>query len=426
MLRAILSFQFPPLQPLRSSSTLLSFTARKSIRESLYENLWEKDQFSSLNNTEGVKECDVWNGDAVAFEECRRFSRLVDDAAKKLQKKITSLESQKCKIDNVDSVAARAQLLVSNLHLFKSNVKSAVVIDWENDGKEIELELNTKKYESAQKEADALFSIVRRLRRGSERVNIILDEEARNARILNESKVDLELIMGDAYSRFDVNRFYVVKQRLLDSRLVNLKHDSTSIKVNNGFTKKNSSNIGQRRNREKTLSKIRKLKSPAGNTVLVGKNCRGNEMLSLSIARDTDVWMHARSSPGAHVLIRNRGGNKQTTITQDCLNFGANLAIFYSDLRNEEKAMVTAAKPKHITKPKNAKLGAVKLREEWKTLVGRPLLVPDYLKEIREESGQSDEYHITDKAKNQKRTRIATEDERAKRKQQVKERKKKN
>ena len=118
--------------------------------------------------------------------------------------------------------------------------------------------------------------------------------------------------------------------------------------------------------------------------------------------------------PGAHVVIQNRRGSPKPT--DACLQFGANLAIFYSDLRNEVKAEVTAAEPKHIQKPRGAPLGAVKIREEWKTFVGRPDDVPDVLKEARDQSGQSNyEYRNVDKAKHRRKTKQAALDDQAKR-----------
>jgi hypothetical protein len=68
-------------------------------------------------------------------------------------------------------------------------------------------------------------------------------------------------------------------------------------------------------------------------------------------------------------------------------------------------------------------LGAVKLREEWKTFVGRPDRVPDELKDAREGSGQTDEYHMSDKAKHRRKTKQVAEEDRIKRKQQQRERK---
>jgi hypothetical protein len=107
--------------------------------------------------------------------------------------------------------------------------------------------------------------------------------------------------------------------------------------------------------------------------------------------------------------MNRRGGPK---VTEECLQFAADLAIFYSDFRNENRAEVTAVEPKHILKPRGAPLGAVKIREEWKTLVGRPDFVPDDLKEARDQSGTMDEYHLHDKAIHRRRTREAAEEDR--------------
>jgi hypothetical protein len=159
---------------------------------------------------------------------------------------------------------------------------------------------------------------------------------------------------------------------------------------------------------------VRKLTSPAGCTVWVGRNRRGNEYLSFQVARGSDVWMHARGSPGAHVVLQNRRGS-QVEPTEACWQFCADLAIFYSDSRTERKAPVTAAEPKHIQKPRGAPLGAVKLREELQILMGCPDDVPEELKLARGESGLTDEFRSKDKAKHRKRTKAVAKQNQSKR-----------
>lgn len=120
-------------------------------------------------------------------------------------------------------------------------------------------------------------------------------------------------------------------------------------------------------------------------------------------------------------MIQNRRGGPSPTA--ECIQFAADLTIFYSDFRNEKKAPVTAAEPKHLQKPRGAPLGAIKVRQEWKTFVGFPEQVPDELKIAREESGQSDDYRSTDKAKHRRRTKQVSQEERAKRKKAIKDKK---
>ena len=138
---------------------------------------------------------------------------------------------------------------------------------------------------------------------------------------------------------------------------------------------------------------------------MVGRNRRGNEYLSLSAARGSDLWLHARGTPGAHVLIPQRRGSPAAT--PECLQLAANVAVFYSDARSERRADVTVASPKHIIKPRNAPLGAVQLRQEERVVVGFPSDVPDDLRLARDESGQNEEYRARDKSKNRKKTMTA-------------------
>jgi len=358
---------------------------------------------------------------AALLEDCRTWTKAVDKAVKALGKKRKSLESEMEKAEGAEKTAARAQLLVSNLYLFQEGVEKAIVNDWENDGKEVELALDTKNYNSASEEADALFSLVRKLKRGSKIVADLLEETDAAWEILSEAKLDLE--SADLDTGIDEGRLEIVKERLIrTSRVTKFQMPTADDGAGNNSKKRGGQNESKRKPVVGSpASNVRKLVSPGGCIVLVGRNRRGNEYLSMTVARGNDIWMHSRGCPGAHVIIQNRRGSPPPT--DACLQFGADLAIFYSDLRNENKAEVTAAEPKHIQKPRGAPLGAVKLREEWKTFVGFPDQVPEELKEAREESGQTDEYHMFDKAKHRRRTKQVAEEDRAKRRQQQRERK---
>jgi predicted ribosome quality control (RQC) complex YloA/Tae2 family protein len=286
---------------------------------------------------------------------------------------------------------------------------------------EVELILDAQ-YDSASAEADALFARARKLKRGSKVVSDLLEQTADAWNLLQEAQVDLQSAL-DA-NEVDHGRLALVQDRLTRSfRATNFRIPSET-DSRSSATSSSSSNTSRRQSKPEIgtpTSNIRKLQSPGGCTVLVGRNRRGNENLSLAIARGQDIWMHSRGCPGAHVLIQNRRGGP--TPTDECLQFAADLAIFYSDLRSENKAPVTAAEPKHLSKPRGAPLGAIKIREEWKTFVGRPDQVPEELKVAREESGQSNEYRSSDKAKHRRRTKQVAEEEKAKRKKALREKK---
>ena len=131
----------------------------------------------------------------------------------------------------------------------------------------------------------------------------------------------------------------------------------------------------------------------------------------------------SRGCPGAHVVLQQRRGSPPAT--DACIQFAADLAIFYSDARGERSFDVTSAEPKHLLKPRGAPLGAVKLREESKIYTGYPDQVSDELKQARDESGQEELFRFADKSKHRKRTKLAAKQQQEKNRARIKEKKKK-
>ena len=410
---------------LRTGNVLYSSSASSTSNGSS-KTTWEEDDDDNDEDEHDDDEIvdDDENSSMTAGEEDEEdlmnefesWSKALNAAVKALEKKRNSLEQELEKAKGIEGTVARAQLLVSNLYMFPKGVTSANVQDWENDGQDVVLELNTNKYNSASEEADALFAKARKLKRGSQVVKDLLETTDLGWDLLSDAKADLDsALIGE--NEIDKGRLAVVQDRLIrSSRTTNFQAPSSD----DGDASKGSQKRKQKQNKRGSkaeigtpASNIRKLISPGGCIVLVGRNRRGNEHLSLTVARGNDIWMHSRGCPGAHVVIQNRRGSPKPT--DACLQFCADLAIFYSDLRNEVRAEVTAAEPKHIQKPRGAPLGAVKVREEWKTFVGRPDMVPEMLKEARDQSGQSNyEYRTVDKAKHRRKNKQVATEERAK------------
>ena len=341
-------------------------------------------------------------GSDSLINEYDAWSEAVNKTFGALKKKRGSLQKELDKVEKMEGTIARAQLLTSNLYMFTPGVSTAIVQDWENGGKEIELALDPA-YDSASAEADALFQQARKLKRGSQIISDLLKEVSEALNSIHELQMDLESALSEDHAHVDEDRLRWVQDRLLrTSKAINFHPPSDKDLTGKSTAKK-------RQSRKPELgtpaSNIRKLKSPAGCAILVGRNRRGNEYLTFNIARGPDVWMHARGSPGAHVLIvQRRGGGLQAT--DECFQLAANLAAFYSDARSERKAAVTVAEPKHLLKPRGAPLGAVKLREELEVWTGYPEGVPENLKEAREASGLSVEYRAANKAQFRKRNKL--------------------
>eukprot|EP00521_Asterionellopsis_glacialis_P018356 CAMPEP_0195306198 /NCGR_PEP_ID=MMETSP0707-20130614/37078_1 /TAXON_ID=33640 /ORGANISM="Asterionellopsis glacialis, Strain CCMP134" /LENGTH=396 /DNA_ID=CAMNT_0040370409 /DNA_START=169 /DNA_END=1359 /DNA_ORIENTATION=- len=358
--------------------------------------------WSSSSSEEIIVHDQQQNEENGLEDEHQSWARALKKAIKALTKKQSSLESEWNKAQGVEATMARAQLIVNNLYVFQPGMKTATVQDWENGGVEVEVVLDSQ-YESANAEADALFAQARKLKRGTQVVTKLLEETSDAMELLQDAKLDLESAASS--DTIDEGRLRLVQERLQrTAKVTNFNVPKTESSSSMTVERKQSS---KKRNANEKLgtpaSNVRKLLAPeSGCPILVGRNRRGNEYLTFNVAKGDDIWMHARGCPGAHVVVQVRRGGPQPT--DDCLQLAANLAAFYSDARNEQKAQVMAAEPKHLLKPRGAPLGAVKTREELQSFVGRPDDVPDSLKLARDKSGLSDEYHVKDKAKHRKRT----------------------
>ena len=342
------------------------------------------------------------------------LKKAVQSALDRLSKKTASLERELAKARSLEETVKRANLIVSNLYRLPPGTASAEVDYWENGGEILQLVLNTKEYDSAQEESDALFAIARKMKRGSKVVEELIQSSLDGEQVLKEAMLELDAlaILDDTNS--DERTLLSIQERLERS---SKKTGFQSPNVDESTEKAHGRNKASNTVNDKVGKgpNPRKLLSPSGHRVLVGRNRRDNEAICFQLSKPTDIWMHSRGCPGAHVLLCVRRGGPE--VKDEDLQFAANLAAFYSDARTERQAAITTAEPKHITKPRGAPLGAVSLRQEGKTILGRPDDVSDDLKDARERSGAAwDEtgyLKLGTRVKNKKKT-AAVEKERDK------------
>ena len=95
--------------------------------------------------------------------------------------------------------------------------------------------------------------------------------------------------------------------------------------------------------------------SSDGFTILVGKNNKQNDYLTLRIADPEDIWMHTKNIPGSHVIIKCAGKE----VPNETLYQAAMLAAFYSKGRMSSQVPVDYTMKKLVKKPSGSKPGMV-------------------------------------------------------------------
>jgi predicted ribosome quality control (RQC) complex YloA/Tae2 family protein len=104
--------------------------------------------------------------------------------------------------------------------------------------------------------------------------------------------------------------------------------------------------------------------------ILVGRNNRQNDYLTMKLARPDDLWLHVKEIHGSHVIIKNP---LNLEIPDTVLEQAAALAAYYSKARESSKVPVDYTLKKHVRKPKGAKPGMV-IYDNQKTIIIEPKL----------------------------------------------------
>lgn len=99
----------------------------------------------------------------------------------------------------------------------------------------------------------------------------------------------------------------------------------------------------------------RRFRSPDGFSILVGRNNRQNDALTLRLARPDDLWLHCKEIPGSHVIIRTEG----TAPPESTVLAAAGLAAYYSRARQSSSVPVDYTLCRHVRKPRGARPGMV-------------------------------------------------------------------
>lgn len=120
-------------------------------------------------------------------------------------------------------------------------------------------------------------------------------------------------------------------------------------------------------------SPFRRFTSTDGLPIFVGRNARENDELTFGLARSDDLWLHARGTPGSHVVVRMKKG---TDPPPETLRDAATLALLYSDLKRSGKGEVIYTRRKWVKKATGRAPGAVIITREKSIVVSldRPRL----------------------------------------------------
>ena len=124
---------------------------------------------------------------------------------------------------------------------------------------------------------------------------------------------------------------------------------------------------GKKNQKQPALSAPLKFRTSDGFTVLVGRNNRQNDKLTMKDANNNDIWFHTKNIPGSHTVLVTDG----KAPTETAMEEAAVLAAQHSRAKDSAQVPVDYTQIRYVSKPQGAKPGMV-IYVQYKTVYVDP------------------------------------------------------
>ena len=283
------------------------------------------------------------------FERCKRKSALLQ------QELLTSEDASRYRL--------QAELLLAYQHEVKQGQSNAVLQNlFENEAHPSEVTIPLDPRYDAVGNANRLFHKYHKLRRA---LALVPDQIEKNT----AEQATVEQLLADLMLADTPAEVALVKAEIQNAGYI--RGAKTSGSVITGQRKQSHKSRGGKQKKARPISPgggvPLHIQSRDGYTILVGKNSRQNEEVTFHQASASDIWLHARGVPGAHVIVKAGGRD----IPQSTIEHAASLAAYYSQARGSTSVPVVYTLQRHVRHMKGGGPGMV-IYEREKTLYAEP------------------------------------------------------
>ena len=278
--------------------------------------------------------------------------RAVRRARDRQQKKLALQTQELKKSENMEALRREAELLQANLYRVRRGDRSLSCEDYyEADCPTVCIALDPLK--TPQQNLSARFRDYRKAKGAREHLTELTAEGAKQLDYLNSVLEELE--------RAETER---------DLEEIRSELEGTGLLQAHRNARKGSQKAEREARRKKTAKKPGRLsdplrfQTPDGMEVLVGRNNLQNDLLTTSLARRTDYWLHVKDLHGSHVILCCEGQEP----SQEAVLYAASLAAQYSQAAHSGKTAVDCTMVRNVKKPSGALPGKV-IYTDYRTVI---------------------------------------------------------
>ncbi len=254
--------------------------------------------------------------------------KVVSNNIDRCAKKIIAQNTELLDTENMEKYKRYAELITANLYAISGGEKQAVVVDYfDPEMKEITITLDERL--SPANNAQKYF-------KKYNKAKIAKEELTKQIRLAKTELSYLESVEEELKKAETEEDLSEIKDELFEQ----------------GYIKRDKSD----RKKKKDVSKPLEFVTKDGFTVLVGKNNKQNDLLTLKLAKNSDMWFHTKDIHGSHVILCYEHG-KDFTI--DAIIEAAKIAAKFSKASNSANVPVDYTLVKYVKKPSGAAPGMV-------------------------------------------------------------------
>ena len=270
--------------------------------------------------------------------------KLILEVLKKYNKRLENMDDKLAECKNMDKYKLYGELITANLYRIENkNIDYVFVENYYDNNNLIKIDLD-KKY-SPSINAKRFYKKYNKLKNTLEIVSVQKEDTLKDLDYIESVVYELE----NSSSLEDLSSIYeeisendIFKDKIPSS--FDKKKDSKSKKL-----KKNSLT----KNKNVTFNPIKY--TIDGFTILVGRNNKENDYLTLKYASKNDIWFHTQDIHGSHVILK----LNNSVPSLDILQKVASISALHSKAKNSSNVPVDYCEVRYVKKPSNAKPGMV-------------------------------------------------------------------
>lgn len=253
--------------------------------------------------------------------------RAVSSQLDKLHLKEQRLKEDLLKAENSEDLRLFGELLTANIHMVKPGASQVTVTNY-YDNSQVTIPLDPRF--SPSKNAQSYFK-----------------KYGKAKTAVKEKQLQLEVNDGEIRYLDSVLSYLERSESVEEAEAIRKELEET------GYLRKRKAPGGFKEKKYK--AEFYKYLLPSGMVVLVGRNNRENDILTLKTASSKDTWFHTKDIPGSHVILQNKGAEPDKAD----IFAAAAIAAYHSKGRSSENVPVDYVQVKYVKKPAGAKPGMV-------------------------------------------------------------------